>query len=248
MSTTLIKSRGLIASLAIAMAAAASFRCASADQGQFSLSGGSPAPVGHGVTADMLSSPPMGQYASGPWTFKLTAPSAANPEHGLDVVAGNVHPGLAGSEAAVSYNIDTGVESTFGFNLTGKVSLADPSPGIAYGINNYTAQANAYQSLDRFQAQGSLGYLIHQGAPEINMNRVIYASVGASYQLNEQISGGVDFRLAQSPIPLEQGQRRISAYVSHNLDNNFKAKGYLLQDYSNGIEDRSVGAAVSYGF
>lgn len=249
MKTTLIKSQELIALLAIAMAAAAPFRYASADQGQFSLSGGSPAPVGHGAAADMLSSPAAGQYETGPWTFKLTAPSAnGNPERGLDVAAGNVRPGLAGSEAAVSYIIDTGETSNFGINLTGKLNLADQSPGMAYRLNDYAAQANAYQNLDRFKALGSLGYLIHQGSAEINMNRVIYGSVGASYQLNDQLSSGVDFKLSQSPIPMAQGQRRISAYVSHNLDSNFKAKGYLLQDYSNGIEDRSVGATVSYGF
>ena len=80
------------------------------------------------------------------------------------------------------------------------------------------------------------------------MNKVIYGSLGGAYQLNDQIVGGVDFSLSQSPNPLEQGQRQVSAYISHNLDDNLKAKGYLLQDFSNGIPDRSIGAAVSYGF
>lgn len=253
-----LKNRVAVTLLAIAMGVAG-LATASADQGQFSLSGGSPyavgqGPAGHGTAADMLSAPASGQYQNGPWVFKLTVPYAGvpasgNPEMGRNVTASTSRFGLAGSEAAATYNIKPGEASTFGINLSGKVrlNLADKFPGLGSGLNDYAAQADAYQNLDRFKALGSLGYQLHQDAAGINMNKLIYGSVGGSYQLNDQISGGVDFRLAQSPTPMEPGQRQVSAYVSHNL-NNFKAKGYLLQDFSNGIEDRSVGAAVSYGF
>lgn len=246
-----VKDKLSVTLLVIAMGAA-TLASAAADQGQFSLSSGSPYDVGAGMAADMLSAPASGQYQNGPWEFKLTvpysgAPATGNPEMGRNVAAAPF--GLTGSEAAASYNIKPGEASTFGINLTGKVrlDLADMFPGPGSGLNDYAAQADAYQNLDRFKALGTLGYQLHQDAAGINMNKVVYGSVGGVYQLNDQTNGGVDFRLSQSPSPLVPGQRQVSAYVSHNL-NNFKAKGYLLQDFSSGIEDRSVGAAVSYGF
>ena len=232
---------------------------AQADQGQFGLSGGyglSPGAYGIARTTDMLSTPAIGQYENGSWGFKLTAPPALTPavdgplivHDAVPGAPGNAALGLVGPEAAATYNINRGMASAFWVNLTGKVklNLADRSPGS--GLNDYAAQAEAYQNLDKFQALGTLGYRIHSGEPGININKVFYGSVGGTYQLNDQISGGIDFRLSQSPAPLEQGQRQVSAFVSHNINNNFKARGYLLQDFSNGIPDRSIGAAVSYGF
>lgn len=234
---------------------------ARADQGQFSLSGGSglsPGAYGIARTTDVLSTPAISQYENGSWAFKLTAPysrtpATGGPEIGHDIAistASNTHFGPLDSEAAATYNINRSMASTFGVNLTGKIklNLADTFPGSGSGLNDYAAQAEAYQNLDKFQALGALGYRIHSGEPGININKVFYGSVGGTYRLNDQISGGIDFRLSQSPTPLEQGQRQVSAFVSHNINNNFKARGYLLQDFSNGIPDRSIGAAVSYGF
>jgi hypothetical protein len=238
-----------------------------ADQGQFSLSSGfvSPSEYGTSKTADMLSTPTVGKYEDGPWAFKLTVPNTGNsglvgivPEFGLSP-AGNavnsLQSGLINSEAAATYNINPGNikqgdVSTFGVNLTGKVKLgiADRSFSLGSMLNDYTAQADAYQNFDKFRAQGSLGYKIHGDPAGISMNRVVYGSVGGAYQLNDQLSGGVDFRLSQNHSALEPGQRQLSAYVSHNINKSVKARGYLLEDFSNGNPDRSVGAAVSYGF
>lgn len=250
-----INDRVLVSLLAIATAWAASFNSASADPGQFSLSSGSPSPIQQGAAADMLATPTVGQYENGPWALKLIVPDTGLPGTSRAVAhpAGTAHsaaPGLAGSEAAATYNIHPGEISAFGVNLTSKVNLniADKSSAPGSRLSDYAAQADAYQNLDRFKALGSLGYRIPVSAAGISMNKVIYGSVGGAYRLNDQLSSGIDFSLSQSPNPLERGQRQVSAYISHNINDNFRAKGYLLQDFSNGIPDRSVGAAVSYGF
>lgn len=242
---------------------------AGADEGQFSLSSGFVSPSEYGTTktktADMLSTPTVGKYETGPWAFKLTVPDTSNtglggtvPEFGLSPAgntANSLQSGLTSSEAAATYNINSGNfnlgdASTFGVNLTGKVKLGIPDRSFSLGsvLNGYAAQADAYQNFDKFRAQGSLGYKIHGDPAGISMNRVVYGSVGGAYQLNDQLSGGVDFSLSQNPSALEPGQRQVSAYVSHNINKSFKARGYLLEDFSNGNPDRSVGAAVSYGF
>lgn len=240
---------------------------ARADQGQFSLSSGFVSPSEYGTTksADMLSTPTVGKYETGPWAFKLTVPDTVNPGMAVAVpeiglfppgnTANSLQSGLTNSEAAATYNINSGNinsggVSTFGVNLTGKVRLGMPDKSFSLGsvLNDYAAQADAYQNFDKFRALGSLGYKIHGDPAGINMNRVVYGSVGGAYQLNDQLSGGVDFRLSQNPSALEPGQRQLSAYLSHNIGKSVKARGYLLEDFSNGNPDRSVGAAVSYGF
>jgi hypothetical protein len=222
-----------------------------ADDGQFSLSSG----FGTTNTTDILSSPVTGKYETGPWAFKLTVPTAGFSGTGGvgRIKAGNAaNSSQSGSDtvAAATYSLYAGDASAFGVDLTGKVKLglADKFYGLNPGQNDYAAQADAYQNFDKFKALGSLGYKLQGDATGINMNRVLYGSVGGAYQLNKQLSGGVDFSLSQSPTALDQGQRQLSAYVSHSFDKSFKARGYILKDFSNGNPDHSVGAAVSYGF
>lgn len=234
-----------------------------ADDGQFSLSSGfsfSPGEYGTANTTDMLSIPAVGKYETGPWVFKLTVPYASISGTGgvvpgigrirADSPANSTQSGLSDTVAAATYNIYSGGASTVGVDLTGKIKLglADKYFGFSSGQNNYAAQADAYQKFDKFKALGSLGYKLQGDPAGISMDRVLYGSVGGAYQLNDQMSGGVDFRLSQSPAAVEQGQRQLSAYVSHSINKSFKARGYVLKDFSNVGPDHSVGAAVSYGF
>lgn len=227
---------------ALSIATAAFGQPASAEDSTFSLS------------SELAHS--SGKFQTGPWAFKVTVPTAMVSGASVPVsTAGRFIPGdtqttLGDTEAAATYRIYSGNASSFGIDLTGKVklNLADKYFGLTSFQNDYAAQADAYQSFDRFKALGSLGYKLQTDPAGINMNRVLYGSVGGAYQLNDQISGGVDFRLAQSPTPLDQGIRQLGAYVSHSINKSFKAKGYVQKDFSRSNSDRSVGAAVSYGF
>jgi hypothetical protein len=228
-----------------------------AEVGQFSLSSGfslSPGDYGTADTSGMLSTPVIGKYETGPWVFKLTVPATGGTGSIGRIRAGSnansIQSGFGDTVAAATYSIYAGNASAFGVDLTGKVKLglADKFYGLNSGQNDYAAQADAYQNFDKFKALGSLGYKIQGDATGISMNRMLYGSVGGAYQLNTQMSGGVDFSLSQSPTALDQGQRQLSAYVSQSINKSFKAKGYILKDFSNSSPDHSVGAAVTYGF
>jgi hypothetical protein len=204
--------------------------------------------------ANMLATPATGEYESGQWMFKVAIPYARTAGTGgaafgmghikADDTARDQPPGLA----AASYNIYSGTASTFGINLTGKVKLNTVSAGLGSGQNDYAAQADAYQSIDKFTALGSLGYKVLGNPAGINMNRVVYGSFGGSYQLDDEINGGVDLSLSQNPFALRDGHTELTAYVSRRINKNFKAKGYVLKGFSNGSPDSSLGAQVYYGF
>lgn len=232
-----------------------------AGDNQFSLSSGfdyNSGSYGTANTADMLSIPANGEYENGQWMLKVVVPytristmGSVVPQTGhimVDSIASDKQSGLGDTVAAASYNIYSGKASTFGIDLTGKIKLKTVDVGLGIGQNDYAAQADAYQSFNKFTALGSLGYKVMGSPAGINMNKMIYGSFGGSYQLNDKMSGGVDLNLSQSPSTTGEGHRELTAYVSRKINKNFKAKGYVLKGFSNGRPDSSLGAQVYYGF
>lgn len=199
------------------------------------------------------------QYEAGPWVFKLTAPAgitgagSAVPEIGrirTDGIAGSTQSGLGDTEAAASYNIYAGSASTPEIDLTGKVrvNMTDISKVFGLNQNDYAAQMDVYQNLDKFTAKGSLGSKVLGNPAGITLNPLLYGSFGGIYQFTEQTSTGVDMSLSQDPSATGAMQHELSAYVNYKLDKNFKARGYVFRGFSNGNPNNAVGGQVYYGF
>jgi len=199
------------------------------------------------------------QYEAGPLLFKLTAPAgisgAGSVVPGIGRIrtvgiAGNAQSGLGDTEAAATYNIYAGSASTPQIDLTGKVKVnrADKSKVFGFGQNDYAAQMDVYQSLNRFTAKGSLGSKVLGNPTGISLNPLLYGSFGGIYQFTKQTSTGVDMSLSQDPSATGVMQQELSAYVSYKLDKNFKARGYVLRGFSNGNPNNALGGQVDYGF
>lgn len=242
-----MKNMTLIALVAGTLSATAAFAAPTASAGdqRFSLSTG----FDNGSN----------QYETGPWMFKLTVPSGISgtasvvPEIGgsrAAGVAGRTQFGLADTEAAASYNLYVGSASSPEINLTGKVrvNLADQSSVFGLKQNDYSAQMDVYQSMDRFTAKGSLGSKVLGGPTGIILSPVLYGSFGGIYQITEQTSTGVDMSVSQDSTSSGMMQQGLSAYVNYKLDKNFKARGYVLRGYSNGNPNNILGGQVYYGF
>lgn len=225
--------------LAMAFAAPA----ASADDQRFSLS------------TDFDNS--SNQYEAGPWVFKLTVPAGMSGAGGVpeivgiraNGVTGRTRSGLADTEAAATYNLYPGSASSPEIDLTGKIKVNITDANTMFGLsqNDYAAQMDVYQSLDRFTAKGSVGSRVLGNPTGITLNPLLYGSFGGSYKLTEQASTGVDMSLSQDPSSTVV-QQEISAYVNYKLDKNFKARGYVLRGFSNGNPNNVLGGQVYYGF
>lgn len=258
-----MKCKVLTALLAGALSGAAAFTAAEAWAGdeKFGLSTGfdySTGKYGTAISTGILSIPVTGKYETGPWAFKLTVPYVRISGAGGVVpgvgrfktggTASSRQSGLGDTVAAASYNIYPGSASTPGVDLTGKVKLSTADKGLGSGANDYAAQADVYQSLDKFTAMGSLGSRVLGSPAGITLNTVLYGSFGGAYQFTKQTSGGVDMGLAQNPSATGARQQELTAYVSHKIGKNLKAQGYVLKGFSDGSPDNGVGAAVFYGF
>jgi len=260
---SVMKTKLLVILIAADLGGTAAFAAPGAwtDDSQFSLSSGHEYSSGKYSIAnagDMLAIPATGEYETGQWMFKVATPfirtsGTIGTASGFgriraDGAASDNQPGLGNTIAAASYNIYSGMASTFGINLTGKIKLNTADPGLSTGQNDYAAQAEAYQSIDKFTALGSLGYKVLGIPAGININKVIYGSFGGAYQLDDKINGGVDLSLSQGPYAAGDGHKELTAYVSRKINKNFRAKGYVLKGFSSGSPDSTLGAQVYYGF
>ena len=180
------------------------------------------------------------QYETGPWVFKLTAPSGISgtarvvPEIGsirAAGVAGSTQFGLADTEAAASYNIYAGSASSPEVNLTGKVrvNLADQSSVFGLKQNDYSAQMDVYQSLDKFTAKGSLGSKVLGSPTGITLSPVLYGSFGGIYQLTEQTSTGVDMSLSQDPAASGIMQQEAQCLCKLQARQEFQSAGLCAE-------------------
>jgi hypothetical protein len=239
-----MKNHSLIASLAgiLGIAAAIATQGAWADDQRFSLS-----------TAFDDSTK---QYGEGPWTFKFTTPpgvastTSTSPEIGSIGTTGDASGSqfsLTNTEAAASYNLYVGSSSSPEVNLTGKVKVNMPENSSAFGLkqNDYAAQMDVYQSLDKFTAKGSLGSKVLGSQTGITLSPLLYGSFGGAYQFSEKTSTGIDMNLSQDPADAGVG---VSAYVNYKLDKNFKARGYVQRGNANGGQGNTLGGQVYYGF
>ena len=199
-------------------------------------------------------------YGAGPWEFKLTAPSSGIagtysliPEQdrtGPTGISSGTQFGLTDTEAAASYNLYEGSASSPEVNLTGKVRVNMPDNSSVFGLkqNDYAAQMDVYQSMDRFTAKGTLGSKVLGSQTGITLSPLLYGSFGGVYQFSEQTSTGIDMSLSQDPAASGIMQQGVSAYVSYKLDKNFRARGYVQRGYSNGNQNNILGGQVYYGF
>jgi len=196
------------------------------------------------------------QYGEGPWTFKFTTPPGVASTTSAAPVTGSIGTtgdasgsqfSLTDTEAAASYNLYEGSASSPEVNLTGKVKVNMPDNSSVFGLkqNDYAAQMDVYQSLDKFTAKGSLGSKVLGSQTGITLSPLLYGSFGGAYQFSEKTSTGIDMNLSQDPADAGVG---VSAYVNYKLDKNFKARGYVQRGNANGSQGNTLGGQVYYGF
>lgn len=199
------------------------------------------------------------KYEAGPWMFKLTAPAglpatdSADPDivrFGMDSPAGNTQSRIGDTEAAASYNLYTGSATSPEVNLTGKIKVYGTDKNNMFDLsqNDYAAQMDVYQNLEKFTAKGTLGSKVLGNQTGLTLSPLLYGSFGGVYKFTEKTSTGIDMSLTQGSPATGVMQHEFSAFVSYKLDDNFKASGYLLRGISNGAQNNAVGGQVYYGF
>jgi len=238
---------------------------ASADEGDdLSLAMGfdySSGKYGSASTTTILSIPVVGRYETDLWVFKLTVPYIRISGVGNVVSGGKrfkavttttaistTRSGLGDVVAAATYNFYSESENNSGADLTGRVKFGTADTDLGTGQNDYAAQVDVYRGFDRFTAMGALGYEVLGSPAGVDVNNVVYGTLGGAYQFTDQTSGGAEMRLAQKPSSAGAEQRELTVYASHRMDDGLNVRGYVLKGFADGSPDSGFGVMVSSSF
>lgn len=232
--------------------------------GNFSLTSGfdySTGKYGGSTSTDILYIPIIGKYSTGPWMFQLTVPyvritGPGNVVRDLGVLrqttttTRTTESGLGDVVAAATYNLYAGTTDATIVDLTGKVKFgtADETKGLGTGKNDYALQVDGYKGFGAFTAFGSVGYKVLGSPAGYSLNNVFYGSLGGAYKFDERNSGGVIIDLRQKASTSGSPQRDLTAYISHKIDETWKAQAYVVKGFADGSPDWGLGAMVSYAF
>lgn len=212
-------------------------------------------------STDILYIPLTGKYETGRWVFQLTVPyvritGPGNVTQG-GIVLGSAkttrttEAGLGDVVAGATYNVysETG-SNPFLVDLTGKVKFgtADEKKGLGTGSNDYAAQVDMYKTMGLFTALGTVGYKVMGNAPGLKLDNVFYGSLGGVYKISQQTSGGLILDLRQKVTPTGASQRDVTAFVSHKINQDWKAQVYAVDGFSNASPDWGAGAMLTRSF
>jgi len=216
---------------------------------------------GSASTTTILSIPVVGRYETDLWVFKLTVPYIRISGVGNVVSGGKrfkavttttaistTRSGLGDVVAAATYNFYSESENNSGADLTGRVKFGTADTDLGTGQNDYAAQVDVYRGFDRFTAMGALGYEVLGSPAGVDVNNVVYGTLGGAYQFTGQTSGGAEMRLSQKPSTAGAEQRELTVYASHRTDEGLIVRGYVLKGFADGSPDSGFGVMVSSSF
>lgn len=216
---------------------------------------------GDDVKTEITSIPVIAKYETGRLALKLTVPyiritgpGNVVPSIGQVGEAQNrrrtTESGIGDTTASATYNLFQGGNGKPVVDITGKIKFAtgDEDKGLGTGENDYATQVDVYQGFGKFTALATLGYRVYGNPSFVDLDNVFYGSVGGAYKLGANTSTGViyDYRPRISP-----GGSHISeavAFLTHTLNDSWKAQAYLVRGFSDGSPDIGGGALISFVF
>ncbi|MHB1331628.1 MAG: transporter family protein [Sulfuriferula sp.] len=209
-------------------------------------------------STDITYIPLTGKYETGRWVFQLTVPYVRITGPGNVTQGGIVlrsgqttrttQSGLGDIVAGATYNAYAGNgPDPLLIDLTGKVKFgtADEKKGLGTGSNDYAAQVDMYKGMGQFTALGTVGYKVFGNAPGLKLDNVFYGSVGGVYKISQQTSGGLILDLRQKVVSTGASQRDVTAFISHKINQDWKAQVYAVNGFSNASPDWGAGAMLT---
>ena len=260
---------GLKGALALLMALAVVTPCDAQDS-TFTLGVGadySTGDYGTGQDVDIWSVPVRANVETGRWKLELTVPYIAIRSAG-DVVGGTDGPivtkkkknpaantrttesGLGDIVGSVGYAVLSGNDGLPLVEVTGKIKFptASESKGLGTGQFDYTAQIDVAKEFGRITPFATIGYRFIGEDSSLDLNNVLFVSVGAGYMFNDRISAGLAVDYSQATTGGVDDPLELSPYLSWSLGDRWSLDVYGLIGLSGGSPDSGGGAHLSVAF
>jgi len=211
---------------------------------------------GTSESTDTWTIPLMLKYESGPAILKLTVPyvhttGTVNRDIGTAVLTTrHTEEGLGDIVGSASYAVLEG-KGGLGLDLGVKVKFATAEKSktlLTTGENDYSLQAEAYQSFGATTGFATLGWTKKGDPNGIDFRNPWYADIGASYKVSDTLSAGAfyDFRgkLTDSGAHVSE----MTLFVANKLSPNWKLQGYVVAGFSDASPDWGIGAILAYKY
>lgn len=211
------------------------------------------------ITAFLLA----GKYETGRWTYRASLPylRISGPSSVVGSGEGGVTlPGQGGPRRSASGFGDLVLAASFlalhdragpfFLDVGAKVKLGtgDEAKGLGTGEEDLSLQAEAFKPYGGLTPFALLGYRWYGDPEGIDLNNVVYGSLGAAYRVSAATSAGAayDFRGR-----IVDGGARVSelvAFVSRSLSADLKLQFYVLKGFADASPDHGVGAVLSHTY
>ena len=199
--------------------------------------------------------PVLLKYENGPIVLKLNIPnihtSGVVNQDTLTSVSKvrRTEEGLGDVVASGFYSVIEG--NGYGIDIGGKVKFATADKSktlITTGKNDYSLQTDGYKTFGKITALGTLGWTKKGDTSTTNFRDPWYASIGASYRLDDKNSFGAIYDYRQKVTSTGDIRSEASAFMVHKFDKNWKLQTYLVTGFSDASPDFGGGAMVGYTF
>lgn len=131
-------------------------------------------------------------------------------------------------------------------DFTGKVKFgtADEEVGLGTGETDFSVQADVFKFLDKATFMTSVGYRF-RGEPEgYSLDDSVFATLGATYRLTPELKGGLFYDYRQASFAANDDSQELSAFLSRQLNDDWRIQVYALAGFSDGSPDFGGGLMV----
>ncbi len=210
---------------------------------------------GGSTSTNILYVPVTGKMQFDTFFLKLTVPYISVSSAG-DVVRGigkvkttttktTTQSGLGDVVASAGYTVLESNELML--DLVGKIKFgtADASKNLGTGENDYSAQMDAYHTLQKTTLFATAGYKVIGAPVGLSVNNIAFGTLGFSRKTSEKISVGALLDAAQASSDLSPGTREVSVFVSNKINATLRAQAYLLKGFSDSSPDLGGGIMLT---
>ena len=200
------------------------------------------------TSTDILYIPVIGRYQTDEYYLKLTVPyisvsSAGSVVRGTGPIKKNTttnittQSGLGDVVASAGYTVFENDKLLL--DLVGNIKLgtADASKNLGTGANDYSTQLDGFHTIKKTTSFATAGYKMIGAPAGINVNNIIYATLGFSQKISDTIRAGMLLDIAQSSSNISPGSRELSFFVSNKLNKTSKIQAGLMKGFSDGSPD-----------
>lgn len=182
--------------------------------------------------------------------YRLIVPylRVSSPSDSVGAAAGSgariTESGLGDIVGSVTlYDVISNRDRGIALDFTGKIKFAtaDEFKGLGTGEHDYSVQADFYRFLDQLTLLGSAGYKLRGDPVGLDLENVLFASVGGLYRFGRKTRLGLLYDYRESAFADGEAIREVTGFVSKQLNDKWRMQFYVLNGLSNSSPDWGAG-------